>query len=125
MNIHNLCKGRVFRDAIQDGQDFRLRFMDGFELVVAWGNDGPEPKAFAHGIVTAEMLIHPQFRYVSGKTVAAVYTDAKGEKLIIRFTDGHELRSSFGRSGPQVDGVDVKVPIQSPPPALIKAGNLR
>lgn len=109
--IHKLCKGRVFRDAVQDGQRFRLRFMDGYEVVCAWGDKGPEAVADAQGIITQEMDIHPQFRYVSGKTVARILTD--GERLMIEFTDGHCLRSSFGRSGPKVDGVDVKVPIQS------------
>lgn len=122
MRIHQLCKGRVFRDAIQDGQDFRLRFLDGFELVCAWGSAGPEPKACAQGILTKELAIHPQFRYVCGKTVAAVLTD--GEKLIIRFTDGHELRSSFGRCGPQVDGVDVKVQVPSPIASIALAGGI-
>lgn len=124
MKIHQLCKGRVFRDAMQDGEDFRLRFMDGFELVCAWGDTGPEPKACAQGIVTNEMAIHPQFRYVCGKTVKAVLTNAAGDQLILEFTDGHSLRSSFGRRGPQVDGVDVKVQVPSPIAAIALAGGI-
>lgn len=120
MSIHKECKGRVFRDAIPDGQDFRLRFMDGFELVCAWGSNGPEAKAYAQGVITQEMVIHPQFRYVSGKTVKAVLTD--GEQLLIDFTDGHRLRSSFGRSGPEVEGVDVNVLVPSPIAALAGVG---
>lgn len=120
MSIHAHAKGRVFRDAIPDGDDFRLRFMDGLELVCAWGSGGPEIKAFAHNVLTADMAIHPQFRYVSGKTVHQVLTD--GEKLIIDFTDGHSLRSSFGRRGPVVEGVDVKVACPSPIAALAAAG---
>jgi hypothetical protein len=120
LSIHKLCLGRIFRDAVQDGDYFRLRFMDGFELVCAWDSSGPEVKAHAQGVVTAEMAIHPQFRYVSGKTVRAILTD--GEKLIIEFTDGHALRSSFGRGGPRVEGVDVRVTMPSPIAALASAG---
>ena len=122
MSIHQHSKGRVFRDAIQDGQDFHLRFMDGFVLVCAWASSGPEVKAYAQGIITNEMVIHPQFRYVSGKTVDSVWTD--GERLLIQFTDGHVLRSSFGRQGPEVEGVDVKVKIESPLAAMLGVGTL-
>lgn len=75
MSIHAHARGRVFRDAIPDGEDFRLRFMDGLELVCSWGSAGPEIKSFAHGVITQEMAIHRQFQYVSGKVVDSVWTD--------------------------------------------------
>lgn len=112
MSINALAKGRQFRDAVSDGQRFRLRFMDGFEIVCAWGDDGPEAIAYAQGIISADMDLHPQFRHVCGKTVAQVLTD--GEKLLIEFTDGHTLRSSFRTSGPAVDGVDVAIKLKFP-----------
>lgn len=109
--IHKLCKGRVFRDAVKDGERFRLRFMDGYELQIAWGDKGPEAVAEAQGIITTDMDMHPQFRHVCGKVVKRIMTD--GQQLMIYFTDGHCLRSSFGRSGPEVKGVDVSIPIES------------
>lgn len=112
MSINALAQGRRFRDAVADGQRFRLRFMDGFEIVCAWGDKGPEAVAYAQGLLTADMDMHPQFRHVCGKTVAQVLTD--GEKLLIEFTDGHTLRSSFRSSSPQVEGVDVKVKLKFP-----------
>lgn len=120
MSITAHAKGRRLRDVVQDGGDFRLRFMDGLEVVCAWGSAGPEVKAFAHGVITQDMAIHPQFAYVSGKTVEAVWTD--GSLLIIEFTDGHSLRSSFGRSGPEVEGVDVRVHVPSPIAAISGVG---
>ena len=108
MKINDLARGRVFRDAIPDGDDFRLRFMDGLEIVCSWASSGPEVKRFAFNVITDERDLHPQFRYVTGKVVAAVLTD--GQKLLIEFTDGHTLRSSFA-TAPRVEGVDVRVRI--------------
>lgn len=108
MKIHDLAVGRVFRDAIPDGDDFRLRFADGLEIVCAWGDAGPEVKSHRFGVITLDQALHPQFRYVTGKTVQAVYTD--GQQLMIEFTDGHTLRSDF-RTAPAVRGVDVAVKI--------------
>ena len=106
MSINALAAGRVFVDAVPDGDDFRLRFSDGLEIVVAWASSGPEVKAFAQHIITSERALHPQFQYVSGKTVQQVLTD--GRRLILQFTDGHELRSDF-RRGPEVRAVDARV----------------
>lgn len=110
MSINALAAGRVFFDAVPDGDDFRLRFADGLEIVVAWASSGPEVKAFAQHIITSERALHPQFQYVSGKTVKQVLTD--GRKLILQFTDGHELRSDFRRA-PAVEAVDARVRLSS------------
>lgn len=112
-SIHKLAVGRVFGDAIPDGQDFRLRFLDGYEIVCAWGDAGPEAKADAQGIVTNDICLHPQFQYVRGKTVRAVLYDSMRQKLIVEFTDGHQLRSGFGHA-PTIEAVDVKVRLPNP-----------
>lgn len=109
--ITALAKGRIFHDAIPDGQDFILRFRDGREITVAWGSEGPEVKSWIHraGINpfgTDYQVIPDQFRYVSGKKVEGVFTD--GQQLVITFTDGHELRSDF-KAAPKVVAVDAKV----------------
>lgn len=108
-SITQLCAGKRFFDAIPDGDDFRLRFEDGVEIKIAWESDGPKTIGIAHGIITTERALHSQFRYVTGKVVEAVYTD--GNKLVVRFTDGHELRSSF-RAKPTVDAIDVKIKLE-------------
>lgn len=113
MRITDLVAGRVFRDAIPDGDDFRLRFADGLEVVCAWGNDGPEVKAHAFNILSADQALHPQFQYVTGKVVAQVLTD--GRSLVVEFTDGHALRSSF-KAAPEVQAVDVKLVLPTPIP---------
>lgn len=107
MSINAYAAGRRFWDAIPDGDDFRLRFMDGLEIVVAWGSSGPEVKNTFLNVITAERVLNPQFQYVSGKTVKQVLTD--GKNLILQFTDGHELRSDFKRAQPEVRAVDVKI----------------
>lgn len=107
MKITQLAAGRRFADAIPDGECFRLRFLDGFEIQCAWGSQGPEVRAYAQGIISSEVAMHPQFQYVRGKTVNKLTTN--GQSLIIHFTDGHELRSSFRGTEPKVEGVDVKV----------------
>jgi hypothetical protein len=122
VRIHALAAGRVLHDVIPDGQNFRMRFTDGLELVCAWGSAGPELKDVQHEIFTAERDLHPQFRYVTGKTVRAVLTD--GQKLLIEFTDGHTLRSSF-RGAPVVDGIDVKFVLPAPCESISAAGSLR
>ena len=109
------------RDAIPDGDDFRLRFADGLEIVCAWGDHGPEVKYCTHNVLTAETDLHPQFRYVTGKTVRQILTD--GRKLIVQFTDGHELRSSF-RTAPEVEAVDVKIVLPTPIPCQGQAWGL-
>lgn len=106
MKINDLAAGRRLRDAIPDGDDFRLRFLDGLEIVCAWGSQGPEVKRYAFNVISDETDLHPRFRYVTGKTIKQVLTD--GQKLLLEFTDGHTLRSSF-RAKPAVDAVDVKV----------------
>lgn len=111
VTITQLAVGRAFRDAIPDGDDFRLRFTDGLEILCAWASSGPEVKVVNQGVITAEQALHPQFRYVAGKVVRQVLTD--GTKLVIAFSDGHELRSDFRRQ-PTVRGVDVRVAIESP-----------
>lgn len=120
-SINSLAAGRIFSDAIPDGDDFRLRFADGLEITVAWASDGPEVKSFMFGVVTTEQALHPQFRYVTGKTVDQVLTD--GKQLILAFTDGHELRSDFRRA-PKVEGVDVRIRVPAPPPLFAEAGGL-
>lgn len=112
MSIHAIAKGRTFWDAIPDGDDFRLRFTDGVEIVCAWASDGPEVKATHFGVITKDRAMHPQFRHVCGKVVHQIMTD--GKKLIVRFIDGHELRSDFRRA-PQVEAVDVKVRLKQSP----------
>jgi hypothetical protein len=111
MSINAIAAGRTFWDAIPDGDDFRLRFTDGVEIVCAWGSQGPEVKATHFGVITKDRSIHPQFQYVSGKLVRQVLTD--GKKLIIQFSDGHELRSDFKR-GPKVEAVDVRMKLTEP-----------
>ena len=111
MKINDLAAGRRLRDVIPDGDDFRLRFLDGLEVVCVWGSSGPEVKAYAFNVISSETDLHPQFRYVTGKTVKQVLTD--GQSLLIEFTDGHTLRSSFRGSRPTVDAVDVKVVLPS------------
>lgn len=115
VTITSLAAGRTFRDAIPDGDEFRLRFYDGTEIVCAWASSGPEVKAVNRGVITAEHALHPQFRYVAGKVVEQVLTD--GQRLVIVFTDGHELRSDFRRA-PAVRGVDVRVSVESPLAAM-------
>lgn len=107
MKITTLVTGRRFADAIPDGQNFRLRFMDGFEVLCTWGDDGPEAIGYASGVITAETILHQQFQYVRNKMVDKVMTN--GETLIICFTDGHELRSRFSGGGVTVEGIDAKV----------------
>lgn len=119
MSITSYAAGRRFRDAIPDGDNFRLRFMDGLEIEVAWDSGGPEVKRVEHGVITQETVIAPQFRYVTGKTVREVLTD--GTKLILAFTDGHELRSDFKRA-PEVCGVDVRLALPAPAPLFGAAG---
>jgi hypothetical protein len=106
MSINAYAAGRQFWDAIPDGDDFRLRFMDGLEIVVSWASSGPEVKDTFQNVVTADRVMHPQFQYVCGKTVKQVLTD--GKALVLQFTDGHELRSDFTRA-PAVRAVDAKV----------------
>ena len=120
MSINALASGRTFWDAIPDGDDFRLRFTDGVEIVCAWASSGPEVKATHFNVITKDRAIHPQFRHVCGKVVRQVLTD--GHKLILQFMDGHELRSDFRRA-PQVEGVDVKVMLdQSPIQRMLERG---
>lgn len=119
VTIHQLAAGRAFRDAIPDGDDFRLRFMDGLELVCAWASDGPEVKLINQGVITTEQVLHPQFQYVTGKVVRQVLTD--GRQLILSFSDGHELRSDF-RQAPAVRAVDVRVALPPPPPLFGGSG---
>lgn len=114
-SITSLAAGRIFRDAVPDGDDFRLRFADGLEIRVAWASNGPEVKDFRFGVITGETVLHPQFRYVAGKTVKHVLTD--GTQLTLVFIDGHELRSDFKRA-PHVEAVDVRIPL----PAVSGAG---
>lgn len=121
MKISQLAAGRVFHDAIPDGDDFRLRFEDGLEIVCAWASEGPEVKSHAFNVLSAERVLHPQFRYVAGKTVQAVLTD--GTELLIEFTDGHVLRSDF-KAAPRVAGVDVKVRLPDPGPMFAAAGRM-
>jgi hypothetical protein len=122
VRIHALAAGRVLHDVIPDGQDFRMRFTDGLELVCAWGSAGPELKHVEHEVFTVERYLHPQFRYVTGKTVRAVLTD--GKKLLIEFTDGHTLRSDFSTK-PIVAGVDVKFVLPAPCESISAAGSFR
>jgi hypothetical protein len=110
MSINVYAAGRRFWDAIPDGDDFRLRFMDGLEIVVSWASSGPEVNDTCQNVVTADRFMHPQFQYVCGKTVKQVLTD--GKALILQFTDGHVLRSDFRRS-PEVRAVDAKVKISA------------
>lgn len=108
--ISSLAEGQVFWDALPYGQDeFLLRFQSGLEINVAWASSGPEVKNYwyrALTILATERALHPQFQYVSGKTVLQVLTD--GCQLIISFTDGHELRSDFRRC-PEPVAVDAKI----------------
>lgn len=120
MSINAHAAGRRFWDAIADGDDFRLRFMDGVEIVVAWASSGPEVKDVFHNVITADRALNPQFQYVSGKTVKQVLTD--GKDLILQFTDGHELRSDFKRAQPEVRAVDAKIALT--PAAAIAIANL-
>lgn len=110
MSIHRLAAGRVFHDAIPDGDEFLLRFTDGLEIRCAWASSGPEVKSFQFGVITAEKVMNPQMAYVRGKTVQQVLTN--GTELFIDFTDGHRLRSDFRGRAPAVKGVDVKVKIK-------------
>lgn len=113
--INSLAKGQKFFDAVPCGQeDFLLRFLSGLEVQVAWSSQGPEVKDHRYIVagVLGERALQPQFQYVSGKTVSQVLTD--GRQLIISFTDGHELRSDFRRSGPVPVAVDAKVRLLSP-----------
>ncbi len=115
MKISTLAIGRRFRDAIPDGDRFRLRFLCGLEIQVQWDSGGPVVTGVAQGIITAETVLHPQFRYACGKTVQSVMTD--GQQLMIHFTDGHCLRSSFTGSEPIVKAIDVNIKL-APPTAV-------
>ena len=109
--ITSLAKGQQFYDALPNGDQFILRFMNGLLITMAWASEGPEVKSYRwyEGGFTDQSL-HPQFRYVSGKTLAYAHHD--GKQLSLVFTDGHELRSDFRRV-PEPVAVDVK--IQLPP----------
>lgn len=109
-SITSLIRGRSFADAIPDGDAFRLRFHDGYEVKIVWDSSGPVPIGEAFGIITSDRALHPQFNYVSGKVVKCATTD--GKTLNIEFTDGHALRSSFV-SAPEVQGIDVKVRVDT------------
>lgn len=121
MRIHDLAVGRAIRDVIPDGERFRIRFLDGLEVTVEWASSGPEIVTFATGVVTSETDLHPQFRYIIGKVVKAVWTD--GTQLLIEFTDGHCLRSDF-KTSPKVEGVDVHIVLPLPVESIGAAGRL-
>lgn len=126
LRISDLAVGEVFHDAIPQGDDFVLRFQSGLEILVAWASSGPEVKDWTNrGMALRDLTtggmhkpegLHPQFQYVTGKTVELVLTD--GRDLILRFTDGHELRSSFRRQ-PEAVAVDARIILK---PSLMGVG---
>lgn len=110
MRLNAACSGRVFHDCIEQNGDLVLRFRDGRNAVAAWGVDGPELKSLEYGLAPDTVDMHPQFGYVSGKTVRAVLTD--GERLRVEFTDDHSFRIGMPKSAPIPEGVDVTLTLQ-------------
>jgi len=115
--INPIAASRVLRDIVNYHDEVGLRFADGVEARVAWGNQGPELKSIEHKITTDQVCMPKRFRYCIGKRIRSTATEINdlpdGRRLHIQFDDDHVIVIAFMRQ-PEVRKVDVSVRIQLP-----------
>src|SRR5688572_4132697 len=118
MLVNPIAAGRVLRDVVNYHDEIGLRFMDGIEARVAWGDTGPELKSIEHNILTEEVCMPERFRFCIGKRIRSTSTEISdqpgGRRLHLQFDDDHVIVISFALQ-PEVRKVDVSVRIELPP----------
>lgn len=114
--------GGVLHDVYSGNGRLYLRMRDGKTVRCAWGDHGPELIDVLQLLPPTDQALEPRFQYVSGKTIRHVLTD--GEKMLIAFTDGHELQVTHQKPDPEGDAVHVRIKVPAPPPLFAEAAPL-
>lgn len=114
--------GCVLHDVYSGNGKLYLRMKDGKTVRCAWGDDGPELVDVLQLLPPTDQALEPRFRYVSGKTIRNVVTD--GMRMLICFTDGHELQVNHVKADPDSDAVHVRVKVPAPPPLFAEASGM-
>lgn len=120
--ITPLVAGRALHDIYSGNGKLYLRMKDGRTIRCAWGDHGPELVDVVQLLPPTDQALEPRFQYVSGKTVKHVLTD--GERMLVVFTDGHELQVNHERPDPEGDAVHVRIMLPAPPPLFADAGSM-
>lgn len=114
--------GCTLHDIYSGNARLYLRMKDGKTVRCAWGDQGPELIDVLHLLPPTDQALESRFQYVSGKTIRNVLTD--GERMLIAFTDGHELQVNHRKADPEGDAVHVRVKVPAPPPLFAEASSL-
>lgn len=114
--------GSVLHDVYSGNGRLYLRMKDGKTVRCAWGDAGPELIDVVQLLPPTDQALEPRFRYVSGKTIRHVLTD--GDRMLLVFTDGHELQVNHQKADPESDAVHVRVKVPAPPPLFAEASRL-
>lgn len=120
--INDVVAGKVFHDAYSGNSKLYLRMRDGYTVACAWDSAGPVLVDAIQLHAPTDQALEPRFQYCSGKVIRHVVTD--GERLLIVFTDGHELQVNHMSSDPDPDAVHVRIALPAPPPLFGTAGGL-
>lgn len=111
MLINGVAVNRVVHSAWTEGQNLYLIFTDSTELVITWGDTGPELRArnllkalpamsITDGIISSQLV---------GKTISAAHVDDQ-DRLLLRCVCGHEAVIIFNKS-PILYSMNVNVPL--------------
>lgn len=115
-------RGQVLHDIYSGNGRLYLRMKSGKTVRCAWGDHGPELIDVVQLLPPTDQALEARFQYVSGKIIRNVLTD--GEKMLIAFTDGHELQVNHRKADPEGDAVHVRVQVPAPPPLFGEASRL-
>jgi hypothetical protein len=109
MLINGVAVNRVVHSAWAEGQNLHLIFTDSTELVITWGDTGPELRArnllksmprmpITDGLISRQLV---------GKTISMAHVDEQ-DRLLLRCQCGHEAVIIFNE-GPILYSMNVSV----------------
>lgn len=107
--IHPFAVGRTVHSVWTEGRNLYLLFTDRTELVVTWGETGPELRECKSlrdlpAVAITEGLIS---RQLAGKTISVAHTNEDGD-LLLRTECGHEAVIVYV-DGPIMRSMNVRV----------------
>lgn len=120
MLINGVAVNRVVHSAWTDGQNLHLIFTDSTELVIAWGDAGPELRArnVLKALPAVPILGGIISEQLAGKTISVVHVDEQG-RLLLRCACGHEAVIVY-HNGPILYSMNVRLLL----PAVNSLGQL-
>ncbi len=114
--IGRLIHGRVLHDIAPVHDGILIRCADGLEVEVAFVSTGAELKTFRLGVITADVCMPEELRYMRGKVLANALT--RDDVFLLVAKDKHAIRFDWRTKQPEPRGVHAYVDV---PPAAVFA----